>query len=140
MFRNTNPHRVYYPPIDSQPDSPPACTALSLAVRSVERPRLAPRRLFSSAPDHGPPFRLLTPSTRGLRLATTFRSPGMTARFQATTPRSKFPAYCFLAPFDCSEARSADCSPTHDGLLPPWSGSLLPARCLFPNQTFPIAP
>jgi hypothetical protein len=109
-------------------------------VRSVERSRLAPRRLVSSAPDHGPPVRLLTAPAPGLRLAATFRSPGMTARLQATTPRSKFPACCFLAALDCSEARSADGSPTHDGLPPPWSGSLPPTRCFFPNQTLPIAP
>jgi hypothetical protein len=44
--------------VDFQPGPPPAYSALSLADRSTEPARLAPRRFLSSTPDYGSPSQL----------------------------------------------------------------------------------
>jgi len=89
-----------------QPTPPPACPAQSFATRIADGDFSAPRYSFcksrisaSKAAD--------TRSGWNRPLATTFRSPVTTARFQATIPGSKFPACRFDALLDLPQARSA---------------------------------
>ena len=92
------------------PDSPPACTALSLCVQN----RRATSGSLLSAPFGGKESLLASPpagrSARNRRLTTTFRSLRMAARFQATVPRSKLPACRFDAPLRLLRTRSVDYS------------------------------
>jgi len=127
-------------PTDSQPSSPPACTAPSFATRTTGRPtRLLPAAPFENRRLNASEVRLPVRPDRRRQLETAFRSLVTIVCCQTAITRSKLPTYSFAALQSLPRARSVSHSAALPG-YPDWATSTFKTRCPIPALPFRSRP